>query len=200
MDALIDALFTQGYYIWDDFLTSQQVQNINAEMPSNWQAAKIGRNEDLLQQTSIRSDDIQWLSPAMGPSIEHYLALMEEIRLTVNRHLYLGLFEYEAHFAKYSAGDFYKKHLDSFNGSTNRRLTTVFYLNQDWAPQDGGELMMYDQNDQPLQKVAPIGGRLVVFLSETFPHEVLVSHRERYSIAGWFRVNGVTEQQLDISR
>ncbi len=200
MDALIDALFTQGYYIWDDFLTLQQVQHINAEMPNHWQAAKIGRNEDLLQKTSIRSDDIQWLSPTMGPSIEHYLSLMEAMRLTINRHLYLGLFEYEAHFAKYSVGDFYKKHLDSFNGSTNRRLTTVLYLNQDWAPQDGGELMMYDQNDQPLQKVAPLAGRLVVFLSETFPHEVLVSHRERYSIAGWFRVNGVTEQQLDISR
>lgn len=32
-------------------------------------------------------------------------------------------------------------------------------------------------------------GTLVVFLSEEFEHEVLPAKRDRYSIAGWFRVN-----------
>jgi len=31
--------------------------------------------------------------------------------------------------------------------------------------------------------------RLVIFLSEEFPHEVLPANTHRYSIAGWFRVN-----------
>lgn len=125
---------------------------------------------------------------------------MEEIRLAVNRYLYLGLFEYEAHFAKYEQGDFYQKHLDSFRGQENRKLTTVFYLNDTWQEGNGGELVMYDLQDQHLQTVQPKGGRLVVFLSEQFPHEVLTSHVDRFSIAGWFRINGVRDNMLDISR
>ena len=34
--------------------------------------------------------------------------------------------------------------------------------------------------------VLPESGRLVVFLSETFHHEVLPTRRERWSITGWF--------------
>jgi SM-20-related protein len=30
----------------------------------------------------------------------------------------------------------------------------------------------------------------MIFLSDTFPHEVLTSRSDRYSIAGWYRVNG----------
>ncbi|MCV5901978.1 2OG-Fe(II) oxygenase, partial [Escherichia coli] len=81
---------------------------------------------------------IQWLKPAMGQPIENYLSRMEEIRQEVNRHFFLGLFEYEAHFAKYEKGDFYQKHLDCFKGNENRRLTTVFYMNESWSEEDAG--------------------------------------------------------------
>ncbi|TOO99893.1 SM-20 protein, partial [Vibrio parahaemolyticus] len=67
---------------------------------------------DVTRIESIRSDKIQWLKPAMGQPIANYLSKMEEIRQEVNRHFFLGLFEYEAHFAKYEKGDFYQKHLD----------------------------------------------------------------------------------------
>ncbi len=110
----------------------------------------------------------------------------------------LGLFEYEAHFAQYEVGDFYKKHLDAFRGNESRKLTTVFYMNEDWRDANGGELKVYDLNDQLIQTIAPIAGRLVVFLSEQFPHEVLPAHAKRYSIAGWFRTNGVSENRFDI--
>lgn len=43
----------------------------------------------------------------------------------------------------------------------------------------------------------PRAGTLVVFLSEDMPHEVLETQRERYSIAGWFRVNGSDSVRLD---
>ncbi len=35
--------------------------------------------------------------------------------------------------------------------------------------------------------VAPIGGRLVIFRSDQFEHEVLPARRERLSFTGWFR-------------
>jgi len=31
---------------------------------------------------------------------------------------------------------------------------------------------------------------MIIFLSDSFPHQVLLSHTTRRSIAGWFRVSG----------
>lgn len=198
LDALLDAIAEQGWFIWDDFLTAEQVQSLRDCAPENWKRARIGRNDDLQRETTIRSDKIQWLSQNMAQPVQDYLERMEQIRQAVNRDFFLGLFEYEAHFAKYEQGDFYKKHLDAFRGQENRKLTTVFYMNEAWQPADGGELKIYDLDDQLIDTVAPVAGRLVVFLSEKFPHEVLPTHADRVSIAGWFRTNGVTANKLDI--
>ncbi|MEC9256433.1 MAG: 2OG-Fe(II) oxygenase, partial [Pseudomonadota bacterium] len=64
-----------------------------------------------------------------------------------------------------------------------------YYLNKNWQPGDGGELAIYDAEDQLITRVQPVLNRLVIFLSEEFPHEVLPAKNHRYSIAGWFRVN-----------
>ncbi len=199
MNPLIDALFTHGYYVWDNFLTPDEVAELREHLPNEWNKARIGRSEEAIREASIRSDKIQWLEPSMGKPVESFLDRMEEIRLEANRHFFLGLFEFEAHFAKYEQGDFYQKHLDSFQHNRNRRLTIVFYLNDDWQESDGGELVVYDLDDNLLTKISPQAGRLAVFFSEQFPHEVLPANRKRYSIAGWFRVNGVTENYLDIA-
>ncbi|EGQ7682994.1 2OG-Fe(II) oxygenase [Vibrio parahaemolyticus] len=199
MNKLIDALATDGYYIWDDFLSEGEVTQLRDCIPDNWKKARIGRNDDVTRMESIRSDKIQWLKPAMGQPIANYLSKMEEIRQEVNRHFFLGLFEYEAHFAKYEKGDFYQKHLDCFKGNENRRLTTVFYMNESWSEEDAGELVVYDLNDKEIATIPPRGGRLLVFLSEQFPHEVLPTNAERFSIAGWFRINGVRDNLLDIA-
>ncbi|EGQ8681050.1 2OG-Fe(II) oxygenase [Vibrio parahaemolyticus] len=199
MNKLIDALATDGYYIWDDFLSKDEVTQLRDCIPDNWKKARIGRNDDVTRIESIRSDKIQWLKPAMGQPIANYLSKMEEIRQEVNRHFFLGLFEYEAHFAKYEKGDFYQKHLDCFKGNENRRLTTVFYMNESWSEEDAGELVVYDLNDKEIATIPPRGGRLLVFLSEQFPHEVLPTNAERFSIAGWFRINGVRDNLLDIA-
>ncbi|MDW3104698.1 2OG-Fe(II) oxygenase [Vibrio sp. 1874] len=199
MNKLIDALATDGYYIWDDFLSEGEVTQLRDCIPDNWKKARIGRNDDVTRIESIRSDKIQWLKPAMGQPIANYLSKMEEIRQEVNLHFFLGLFEYEAHFAKYEKGDFYQKHLDCFKGNENRRLTTVFYMNESWSEEDAGELVVYDLNDKEIATIPPRGGRLLVFLSEQFPHEVLPTNAERFSIAGWFRINGVRDNLLDIA-
>ncbi|HFD3976735.1 TPA: 2OG-Fe(II) oxygenase [Vibrio parahaemolyticus] len=199
MNKLIDALATDGYYIWDGFLSEDEVTQLRDCIPDNWKKARIGRNDDVTRIESIRSDKIQWLKPAMGQPIANYLSKMEEIRQEVNRHFFLGLFEYEAHFAKYEKGDFYQKHLDCFKGNENRRLTTVFYMNESWSEEDAGELVVYDLNDKEIATIPPRGGRLLVFLSEQFPHEVLPTNAERFSIAGWFRINGVRDNLLDIA-
>lgn len=113
----------------------------------------------------------------------------------------MGLFDYEAHFAHYQPGAFYRRHLDAFRGRTNRVLTTLLYLNPDWQPGDGGELLLYpEQGEGVLERVSPRAGTLVIFLSARFPHEVLPAQADRYSIAGWFRVNNSINNQIDPPR
>ncbi|EKY4194185.1 2OG-Fe(II) oxygenase [Vibrio harveyi] len=199
MNKLIDALSTHGYYIWDDFISQEEVAELRDCIPDDWKKARIGRNDDVTRIETIRSDKIQWLKRDMGVPVASFLDKMEEIRLEANRHFFLGLFEYEAHFAKYEKGDFYQKHLDCFKGNENRRLTTVFYMNESWSEEDAGELVVYDLNDNKIATIPPRSGRLFVFLSEQFPHEVLPTNAERFSIAGWFRINGVKDNQLDIA-
>ncbi|MEO9495135.1 MAG: 2OG-Fe(II) oxygenase [Vibrio splendidus] len=199
MNQLIDALSTQGYFVWDDFLTQEEVVALRDCIPENWKKARIGRNDEVAREATIRSDKIQWVRRDMGEPASLFLDKMEQIRLEANQAFFLGLFEYEAHFAKYEKGDFYQKHLDCFKGNENRRLTTVFYMNDEWSEEDAGELVVYDLKDNHIATIPPKGGRLLVFLSEQFPHEVLPTNTERFSIAGWFRINGVKDNQLDIA-
>lgn len=196
---LLEQIAEKGWCVWDEFLTPDAVQQLRACFGDNAQQARIGRNENLLAETTIRSDKIRWLAPEMGEPVQHYLTEMDNIQHAVNREFFLGLFEYEAHFARYQQGAFYKKHLDAFRENASRRLTTVLYLNDEWTKEDGGELVIYDLSDNHLATIMPQGGRLVVFLSEQFPHEVLPTNKERISIAGWFRVNGVRDNFLNIA-
>ena len=138
MNQLIDALSTQGYFVWDDFLTQEEVVALRDCIPENWKKARIGRNDEVTRESTIRSDKIQWVRRDMGQPASLFLDKMEQIRLAANQAFFLGLFEYEAHFAKYEKGDFYQKHLDCFKGNENRRLTTVFYMNDEWTEEDAG--------------------------------------------------------------
>ena len=117
----------------------------------------------------------------------------QQLELLVRRvgSLFLGLFSYEAHYAVYEPGGFYARHLDAFKGARNRVVSTVFYLNENWVGEDGGELAVFSHDGarEPVALIAPELGTLAIFLSEDIPHEVRLARRERYSIAGWFRVN-----------
>jgi len=155
--------------------------------------AGIGRSDDFQLTRSIRRDRILWLD---GQSVAQkaYLAFAERLRVELNRRLMLGLFRYEAHFALYEAGGFYKMHRDSFVGARNRLVSTVLYLNEDWQRADGGLLRLFAEDEETvLHEVVPSMATFAVFLSEEVPHEVTVAKRARASIAGWFRCNDLIE-------
>ncbi|CAH9049955.1 hypothetical protein PSECIP111951_00086 [Pseudoalteromonas holothuriae] len=166
--------------------------------PQDFRKAGIGRQEEHNKNEYIRRDKIHWLDNK-NPQEALFLSYMQDLQSYLNRKLFLGLFSYECHFARYEPGAFYKKHLDAFKGETNRVLSTVLYLNPFWQSQDGGELAVYDPHnpDNILHIVAPSYGTLVTFLSDEFPHEVLRAKKTRHSIAGWFRVNTSVGGNID---
>jgi len=195
----------QGYSIVDGALPAALVDALFVEicgLPEGvLTPAGIGRDEIYQLNRFVRSDETMWLDSEQ-PIASHFLAWMEGLRLGINRRLFLGLFDYEAHYARYGAGGFYRRHRDAFAGSgTNRVLSTVLYLNPQWSASDGGEMLLFADNERELlERILPLYGRLVVFLSERFPHEVLPTRRTRYSVAGWFRVNCSIGGHVDPAR
>ena len=198
---LVD-LQTKGWSVQDDFFSTDFTQALMDEAESIQNAfmlqAGVGRKQDHQIVLDARRDYIQWIDPDK-PIRTDFLKMMADLRVALNRRLFLGLFDYEAHFARYEKGAFYEKHIDAFKGESNRILSTVLYLNEDWQDGDGGELVIYDENDPSIEvgRFFPKKGRLAVFLSECFYHEVVVAKRTRHSIAGWFRVNNTTASTLD---
>jgi len=91
----------------------------------------------------------------------------------------------------YPKDSFYKRHLDVFQNDSRRTLSVIFYLNdEDWQPDDGGELVIYklDNNNKEEEfNVTPYGGRMVIFNSRELEHEVKLVNRNRKSITGWFK-------------
>lgn len=157
---------------------------------NRFHTAQIGRGTDKSSSNLVRGDVISWLGQ-IDLSDMGYLAWMESLRSGLNAALYLGLFDYECHYAIYGAGTGYAKHLDVLQGKKNRILSTVLYLNQNWQCNDGGELDVYDPTGVSIiATVQPTYGTMIIFLSETAPHAVRISHTTRRSIAGWFRVRG----------
>jgi len=189
IDQIIDNIAEDGYIILQNALDGILVQHLYKHVSSltSLTKAKIGRGSERQRVKTIRSDKTLWLE-GKEESERTYLESMEILRQAINRALYMGLVEYEAHFAHYDEGAFYQKHVDVLKGSNKRLLTTVFYLTPDWKEGDGGELLIYDEEGKTvLAKVAPKIGTIVIFLSDKFPHEVLPSKIDRYSIAGWFK-------------
>lgn len=149
--------------------------------------AGVGRGGQRTHDANIRGDVIRWLDDSKA--IDHsFLTVMEELRIGLNQQLFLGLLHYECHYAIYGVGAHYDRHLDTLSGQKNRLLSTVVYLNDEWAPADGGELLLYRaSNPIAIARILPKPGLMVLFLSEEFPHEVLAAKKTRHSIAGWFR-------------
>ena len=193
-DEIADALVTRGYIVLEQALPTSITQGLIVHLAAEaaqLKQAGVGRKQDYQLNDAIRSDKIRWLEPTT-PVVYDFLAWMDRLRIGLNQRLFLGLLDYESHFALYEPGAFYHKHVDAFRGQSGRKLSTVFYLNNEWDENNGGELVLYDgATDQVLKRIAPFCGRLVIFLSEDFPHEVLAARAKRYSIAGWFRIKSL---------
>ena len=189
---ITDSLVDNGYIIIQNALEQQLSSKLlnSAKNENDFKRAGISGAGDLHLDNNRRKDKIHWIDDS-DEAQKEFLEFADGLKEYLNRSLYLGLSYYESHFAIYEKGDFYETHLDAFKNSKNRVVTTVYYLNDEWRENDGGELIVYDENNKKIAKVMPDANTLVVFMSEKFPHEVLSANKKRYSIAGWFRVDKI---------
>lgn len=209
IDDQLNKIAEHGFCVMDNFISNATVLALSNEINelhdgANMHEAGTGQ-KFIAVNSSLRGDSIYWLNEAVASVAQQvYFEKMEALRVGLNQHLYLGLFSLESHLALYPIGAGYKKHIDRFRCSNDsqkidtpiRQISCILYLNEDWLESDGGHLRLYVN---PLEATAnsparlasainitPMGGRLVMFLSDTFYHEVLPATRDRKSLTGWF--------------
>lgn len=194
-----EQLFEQGWAVIANAIPPDLLRALQLELQERDDAgelyrAGIGRGSTHQVMRQVRGDRIAWLEPEW-PAAAAYLALMTRLQAYLNEAGFLGLADFEAHYAIYDPGSFYRRHTDQHievgvPGAGRRIVSTVLYLNDTpWPSDGGGELVLYPP-EQAAVDIRPEGGSLAVFWSDTIVHEVLPTRQTRHSIAGWMRTRG----------
>ena len=188
---IIDDLAEHGWSVTPNLVSGQLIEDLLNEQNQLFESGKfkkagIGRESGKVINSEIRGDEIIWFDDEnLLPAQKEYSDLMTVFRHQINLEFYLGLTEFECHFAKYPVGSFYKRHLDQFKNSGSRLISCILYLNKNWANDDEGFLRLYLENET--LDVFPEAGTFVCFKSEEIEHEVFPTKRERNSVTGWMR-------------
>ena len=189
-EVFLETLSERGIATRDAFVTRDLCRSLiecaqQRQERGDFAPARIG-GDTLRRRAEIRGDSICWIGLPLLPAERSLVDRLESLRMELNRTLMLGLFDLELHYAWYPPGAGYERHVDQPQGRPQRQVSLVLYLNPGWTPQSGGELRMFRDADR-FDDIAPLGGRLVTFLSAGREHAVLATRRERWSVSGWFR-------------
>ena len=146
--------------------------------------AGVGKHFTFQKNLKVRGDVISWIDETNPDEYEReFLHIIESFYRYLNRTCYTGINGFEFHYALYEQGSFYKRHLDQFQQDRGRRFSVVTYLNENWTPDDGGQLVLYVDGAETT--IFPEGGRVVFFKADEIEHEVKPAGIDRMSIAGW---------------
>jgi SM-20-related protein len=188
-EEIITQIAEKGYGVLDNFIPEQEVDRLSHSFTERYsqdvfKQAGISKQHEVVK--AIRGDEIFWLEKELADESEMmFLNKLEGFIEYVNYTCYLGLRSYEIHYASYPIGTFYKRHLDKFRSDSGRKISFICYLNPNWQPENGGQLVLHLENET--LEILPLGGRLVCFESDKIEHEVLPANRERRSLTGWLK-------------
>lgn len=195
-EQIIDALMADKYAIADSFFSSSEIDALQVSLRSKYKSdgfkkSAIGNLANEKVVDAVRGDYILWLDEESADEAEkQFFSKINDFVQYLNRTCYLGITDKEFHYAVYPEGTFYKRHLDTFQNDSRRKLSIVCYLNdEDWQPEFGGELTIYlkENNRETEKNIYPLKGRMVIFESQLLEHEVKPVKQQRLSITGWLK-------------
>lgn len=195
LSELPDALAEFGFLVAPNAFSHALAARLRADAEAlreagAFRAAAIGRAGHTEVNAQIRGDAIAWFSPSDPTAAQReWLTQLERVSVRLNESLFLGIHNAEAHYAIYPPSAGYAKHVDRFADADERVVSAVAYLNDEWTNDHGGALRIFA--GEQVVDVQPHAGTCVFFRSELVPHQVLESHRDRWSIACWFRRRAV---------
>lgn len=167
--------------LWGDLFDQAQLHI----KENKFQPAQVAKNPQL---NAIRNDVTFWIDDKTKNGTEKiFLNLIESIKNELQDFFRISLNNFETHYALFIKDHFYKRHTDQKKVDNKRAFSFVYYLNQNWKTENGGQLVGY-KNDTELEifKVEPEAGTFILFKSE-IEHQVLPSLAPRFSVTGWIR-------------
>ena len=152
---IIADLGFKQYSVIDDFFTADEVKALRASLlqkydEDSFKKSAIGNRTNEIIKTKVRGDIILWIDEQnINPSEQLFFNKINDLKDYLNRTCFLGINQKEFHYAIYPKGTFYKRHLDTFQNDDRRKLSFVCYLNEEnWKPENGGELALYLENGE----------------------------------------------------
>src|SRR5690606_37756962 len=118
---LIDQLAAEGWATYPNFIAPELISSLREELitlyeQGEFRQAGVGKGSNFQVRPEIRSDKVLWLDPDNLSELQQsFWNEIEALRHLFNQEFYLGLKSFEAHFTKYPAGSFYKRHIDQFH-------------------------------------------------------------------------------------
>ena len=220
----IQGLSTKGYAIIPNFLPADLVSQLNADVSSlrsnsKFNVARIGQDATNKLNTDIRVAETCFigrtkLQDCPDAARERLYDALDGVRADLSGNSVLDETSSstgeltkaapaldstlsELLYAYYPQGGFYRRHRDAIPGSASvlRCYSLLLYLNENWTPEDEGQLRMHfdsggdflPEGEEPNYiDVEPKGGTLVLFKSDQIPHEVLDTKSQRAAVVGWY--------------
>ena len=195
-EEIISGLLEDNYCIVENFFNLEEVGLLRKTLldkyeKDDFKKAAIGNRTNENIERSVRGDFILWINEADAGEAELiFFNKLNSLIEYLNKTCFLGILQKEFHYALYSEGTFYKRHLDTFQNDDRRKLSLVCYLNdEDWKPENGGELVIYKEENRidVAKNIYPLPGRMVIFESQMLEHEVKPVKTNRLSITGWLK-------------
>lgn len=195
-ELIIDDLMHQKFCVADDFFSAEEVTVLRGNLlkkyeENNFKKSAIGNLAGQHIAEAVRGDFILWMDEAVKDEAEAiFFNRINDLVDYLNRTCFLGIQDKEFHYALYPQGTFYKRHLDTFQNDSRRKLSMVCYLNDEsWQDDFGGELAIYlnENGTETIKSIVPKKGRMVIFESQVLEHEVKPVKQPRLSITGWLR-------------
>jgi len=184
----VDELSDQNFVVIDDFLTEDVFNSIRTHFlnkldQDTFDKAGIGALGANIIKSEVRGDFTYWLNKDNDVELNSYFDLSDELIFVMKRFCCLPIADAEFHYAFYPPGAHYEAHVDQFSERSNRIISVVVYLNENWIQGDGGELKIFQEDQEIL--IEPIAKRCVLFKSDTVRHQVMPTNKDRYSLTGW---------------
>ncbi len=196
----------------DDFLSEEehrQLLDFALGHEHEFTAAEVSQPEDGRDAPGENDPNVR--QARVAPTVEEVFPILEEklVALLPHARIETGvprfeLGEIERQLTAHGDGDFFEMHLDTggvvLPEGGGRRLSYVYYFNEEPRGFEGGELRLYDQVDEDGERIAadtytvvePKNNSIVFFPSDV-PHEVCPvratgdAGTTRFTINGWFR-------------
>ncbi len=190
-EELIEGFVTGNIGISEAFLSIELAAALHQNLlrlkrDSRLEAAGIGNAHVKDKNQKVRSDKTRWLDAATKNTAEmEFLDTVNQFMGHLNKTCFTGLNSCEFHYALYDKGAYYSRHKDQLRNDNNRKFSMISYLNENWLPTDGGQLIVHQ--NETIQEILPSNQKTVFFQSDVLEHEVAIANRPRLSITGWLK-------------